>query len=254
MSIEKFTGSFEKEESGCTIIINQTIQSIKDCAVLGVYVHLLSRPPGWNINAKNLIDHFGSSKKKIYGILNKLIEMRLLHRWQSKENGKFKKYHYTLFLKPYDQLEFLPRPLFADTVNGDTYKTKKDLQNKDNTISVPSETLAVVPKKVTEEKIKPEQIADVYHETLPDSPKIKVIDDKLANQLKAMVNKWPKYSSEGKAFSLESFKNYLLAIKSSQPKFLEEYRTKEGGKRKNNLRTLTRDKNICQLLNNEFSF
>jgi len=52
--IDKFDGSFDQEESGCTIFINQTVNTIKDLAAGGLYMYLLCRPKNWKLNIKHL--------------------------------------------------------------------------------------------------------------------------------------------------------------------------------------------------------
>ena len=143
MSIEKFSGSFTKEDNGCSIVINETIQGIKDPAALGIYCYLITKPPTWEPNIKELMTHFDMSKDKTYRLIDHLMEINLLHRSQKNENGRFSTYTYTLFLKPRpDFQETVPRPDFPDPEKPDTYKTKKLPQSKDikNTIVDSSNT------------------------------------------------------------------------------------------------------------------
>lgn len=100
----------------------------------------------------------------------------------------------------------------------------------------------------------PEQVRDVYEETLPDSPKVRVIDDELENLIKRMIKNWPKYQPDKHKFTLESFRRFLLAIKKHYPGFLEPYHTEGGNRRQNSLRNIIRDRNIAKLINGEFNF
>ncbi len=109
------------------------------------------------------------------------------------------------------------------------------------------------PKPKTQKTVNMAEVTDAYHEVLPDSPKIRVIDTRLANQIKKMINNWPKYSSSGQEFTLQGFKDFLLAIKQHQPRFLLPYNT-DKGKGHNNLRTITHETNLAKLINNEFNF
>jgi hypothetical protein len=96
-------------------------------------------------------------------------------------------------------------------------------------------------------------ILQVYEEVLPDCPKIKVVDSKLKQQLHQMRKNWPKYQKEGKAFSLESFKDYLVYLKTHYGWFVQPYTTESGSIRRNSLRNFTREINICKIVNGEFS-
>jgi len=136
-NIEKFEGSFSREESGCTIMLNQTIQFIKDVDVLGLYVYLLTKPNDWKINTKELMRHFTKCKDKIHGLLNALIDLGLLKREVSREVGRFSKPTYKLFLKTQASIDFppqaiLPAPVPPAPVKPPLYKTKRSsLQNKE---------------------------------------------------------------------------------------------------------------------------
>ncbi len=72
MSIEKFSGQFKNESRGCTVLVNSTIQSIKEFDVLGLYVYLCSKPESWAPNVQEIMNHTGYSKQKTYRLINKL--------------------------------------------------------------------------------------------------------------------------------------------------------------------------------------
>lgn len=100
-TIEKFTGSFTKESSGCLILFNKTVQSIKHLETLGLYCFLASMPNDWQINPRHLMNAFGHCKDKTYKLLNNLIELKLLSCHEIREQGKFKGNQYVLHLTPY---------------------------------------------------------------------------------------------------------------------------------------------------------
>ncbi len=139
--IEKFSGDFGKEDHGCSIIINQTMNNIRDLDAAGMYGYLSCRPESWKINAKHLKDHFNCGKDKIYSTLTKLIELGLLTVHHKRDKGKFTKPFYMLHTKPISQpaqqikedspLPEKPDTVEPDTANTDTYKTKK-LENKES--------------------------------------------------------------------------------------------------------------------------
>lgn len=101
--------------------------------------------------------------------------------------------------------------------------------------------------------VKTEEVINAYHETLPDSPKIKVCGNELTKQIRSMIKNWPKYQKDGNSFTIESFKDYLGYIKMHYSWLLKPYTTELGKRRCNNLTTLTREKNIVRIVNGEFN-
>ena len=174
-----------------------------------------------------------------------------------REKGRFLHYEYTIHLHaqgfsslPENQ-EPAPCPEKQDTENQDAYKTK-NLQIKDKNII--SESNDSNNNKNQKQNFSAEEIVQVYHETLPQCPKIKKVDRQLANQLKKMQKDWPNNGSSKPEFTLERFKKYLQALEIHCPGFLLEYVTPTGNKRRNNLRTFTREINIAKFINGEFNF
>lgn len=136
MSVQKFTGSFSKEKGGCTSLVNSTVQSIMDMNVLAIYCYLMTKPDDWQINPKEIMNHFGSGKDKVYKALTALIEMKLLLREEFREKGKITHYSYTIFLKPYIENEVEPLPCFPEAVEphavNQHYTKQRDLQIKES--------------------------------------------------------------------------------------------------------------------------
>lgn len=150
--VEKFEGTFEKEEFGVTIICNETLNSIRNPESLGVYIYLLGRPKGWKLNAKQLCEHFQCGKERIYRILNFLLTEGFITCITQRDKGKFSRFHYrvhlrksTMIEKPVDfeidqpitraSIDSSPFPekpdtVKPDTVFQDTYKTK-NIENKE---------------------------------------------------------------------------------------------------------------------------
>ena len=150
-NIEKFSGKMDKEDSGCTISVNETIQSIKDLSVAGLYIYLLSKPPSWNICIKEIRNHFSLSKDKAYRIINTLLEIRLLESIPIREKGRFTQFRYKLYLKPFPEnqelvthglntgLSPVPEkraPATPEPVNKDAYKTKRNTKQRENNINI----------------------------------------------------------------------------------------------------------------------
>lgn len=133
--IEKFKGKFEDIQGGCTVIINKTIQSIRDLEVLGVCVYLTSQPPEWEISAQQLANHFDIGINKSRRILTKLVDIGLLERISIKEKGKFIKHEYNLRLKPshefsevatgHEQRGLLPLHGFREVENREMVTVKR---------------------------------------------------------------------------------------------------------------------------------
>lgn len=142
MSIEKFSGQFKNEAKGVTILINSTIEQIKNAETLGVYVYLATKPDTWKIHYREIMRHFKIGKEKTYRLLNTLMELGLLTREEIKEKGRFKEYVYMLYLKP--NCTEPPFPGFQeavnqDAVNQDAYK-EKNIQNKECSGANPTTT------------------------------------------------------------------------------------------------------------------
>ncbi len=181
--IEKFQGSFLKEDHGCSIMVNSTIQLITDPAALGVYCYLLSKPNTWIPNIRELMNHFCMSKDKAYRIINHLLDIGVLSRNQKNEGGRYSIYEYILHLRPRpENQDTVPRPDLPRPENQETYKTKS-LQNKDKLINTSDskdesgyqETLYPMPPEATKQlsliaivsenlfNIPPQMISDWVH-------------------------------------------------------------------------------------------
>lgn len=135
--IDKYSGSFDQDELGVTVIPTETIKLLNNFTLLALFTFLASCSSNWKLNAKHLAKHFNCNKDKIYNAIDGLIELRLLTRTQVRINGKFHRYHYRLHLRQIVQespslenpdTEPLPNPEIPclekpDTVNPDAYKT-----------------------------------------------------------------------------------------------------------------------------------
>ncbi len=132
--IEKYDGSFEQDELGVTQIPTETIRAIRNTNDLALYTFLASCSKDWKLNAKHLSSHFDCNKEKIYKSIDSLIDQGFLSRTQTRDKGKFVRYHYRLHLRRIDQpcLE-KPDTVKPDTENPDAYKTE-NLQNKKSII------------------------------------------------------------------------------------------------------------------------
>src|ERR1700730_7963141 len=104
MAIEKFKGSFKIEKSGCTTLVNKTINYIRNSDALALYTYLSCRPDNWDLNVKQIMSHFEWGRDKTYKSLTKLQDLFLLKKIDHREQGMFIKHEYCLFLRPISPL------------------------------------------------------------------------------------------------------------------------------------------------------
>ena len=247
MSIQKFEGSFAKHDGGVTPIPNKTILAIRNPATIGIYCYLCTKPATWKINSLEIQKHFNIGRDRVRSAINELMELNLLKKKEIKVNGRFTGNHYTLYLEACDsedEMELpspgIPSPDLPLAVST-THINNRYIHN----IEVEKKDIITISEN---------DILSAYHEVLPDSPKVRIVDQRLGRQLKKMQKNWPKYSASGQAFTLDGFKGFLLAIKQRNPGFLRPYTTESGNTRQNGLRTLTSETNIAKIINDEFNF
>lgn len=237
MSIEKFNGKFTKEDLGVTQIPTKTLQQIKNIDALGVYVYLASKPDNWNINPKEIRDHFNIGKNKTYKILNYLIATGYLIATEIREKGKFVGVEYFLLLRPIDTttIDDKPCPQKPDTEkrgpeNGD-YTKHREIQNLDFKKEDKSSSSSSNDKEEEEEiylddEYRPSSklsmafmvaVVNVYMHCRPQAQKhsLKTIRKDIQNKIKWMVKNWKQY--RGRYFTLEDFGQYLIDLLKHEP-------------------------------------
>jgi len=130
--IEKLSVKFNEIQGGCTANHTKTIQSIRNPDELAIYVYLSSKPPEWNVNVKELMDHFGIGRDRVYKALKNLQMRRLILRKEIREKGKFIEFEYYLFLSPFPEnkevdepFPDLPEAAKPEAVNQEAYKEEK---------------------------------------------------------------------------------------------------------------------------------
>ena len=144
MSIEKFSGQFKNESRGCTVLINETIQSIKDFSVLGLYAYLCSKPETWEPNVLEIMRHTGYSKQKTYRLITALLSVGLMTKVAIRNKGRFTHFQYTIHLHP-QGISPVPKKQeveIQEVENEDAYKTKnftkqRTIEKKRTTPSIP---------------------------------------------------------------------------------------------------------------------
>jgi predicted DNA-binding transcriptional regulator len=142
MSIEKFSGQFKNEAKGVTILVNSTVEKLKDIEALGLYVYLSTKPDTWKIHYRDIMRHFNIGKDKAYRLLNTLMEEGLLSRTEVREKGRFKQYVYMLYIKPIcteSPCPENPETVRPEGVKPETYK-EKNIQNKECSGADPTTT------------------------------------------------------------------------------------------------------------------
>jgi len=100
------------------------------------------------------------------------------------------------------------------------------------------------------------ELINIYRELFPHNPQPhkRVISTSLKKTLLTLVKRWPELDPNGNALTYEAFKRYLIALKSSAPKFaLGEYVTDEGNRKKNGLETFARWNTVVKFLENAYS-
>ena len=133
-TIEKFTGKLEKEDSGFTMMLNDTIQNITNIDALAIYSYLSTKPSGWHINTVEISKHFNIGRDKTRKAFSYLTQMGLLIPTENRHLGKIIDKSYRLKLriqKPGPENQFLatthaspPGPENPGLVNQGPYKTK----------------------------------------------------------------------------------------------------------------------------------
>ena len=109
MAIEKFRGKFSIEDGGCTIIITETSNIIRNGDAAALYYYLICRSPDWELNIDHLKNHFSWGKTKVYNALTYLQEIFLLKKIEHREKGRFIKHEYILMLRPFPHFSPLPK-------------------------------------------------------------------------------------------------------------------------------------------------
>jgi hypothetical protein len=100
------------------------------------------------------------------------------------------------------------------------------------------------------------EMIDVYRETFPNNPQPHptLIATSLQKTLQTLIKRWPEADPNGKALDIPAFRRYLIAMRDYAPGFsLNEYTTKDGNKKKNNMETFCRWNTLVKFLENQYS-
>jgi len=219
MSIEKFTGQFKNEANGVTILINSTIEAIKDVEALGLYVYLCSKPDAWKIHYREIMRHFNIGKEKAYRLLNTLMDVNVLTRIEIREKGKFKEFLYMLYLRPVcapTPFPDFPEAAKPEAVFQDAYITK-NLKNKESITTSEQSS----PTVATFSEITPVELVRVYEQELPDNPKVSYnpATGEIDPSIRRLVKPFKRYfeAKTGNKLTMDGFRAYLEGLKEDAP-------------------------------------
>jgi hypothetical protein len=99
-TIEKFTGKLEKEDSGFTMMLNDTVQNIKSSDALAIYCYLATKPSGWIINTVEISRHFlKMGRDKTKNAMRYLVGLGLLIPTEHRHKGKIISKSYLLKIR-----------------------------------------------------------------------------------------------------------------------------------------------------------
>lgn len=244
MSIEKCNPSrsylkHEKEEP-YTKNYNETINAITDCAALGIYIYLSSKPENWEINVKQLMNHFSKGRDFIKSKLKYLRQIGALSTNDVRdEKGKFVSRHTTLHkrvsstvlkIQPLDNPdsgESLPTNKriiqTKETTTTTTEIAEKEVRKKEEEVRKEKEEEAIAEAVEFEKKRISkqdnanqdiyQQVIQVFNEVIPERKAPLRPTKKLKSNIDELIEIWPDISKQGFMFSIERFKKYLLKLR-----------------------------------------
>lgn len=210
-----------------------------------------------------LAEEIGSTKRSINEYLRELRDCGLIGTLQPQAGGlnHFVFYDHEWMHTPInknlvyksdtndpEQNPALPRAESCSTPEQNPARiNKKEIKQIKNTIS---------DLKKSQEKNKSipiEQMIDVYHELLPECPKVKIVGTDLERQLKTLQQRWPEISANKEQFSLDGFRKFILFIKEKFTFLITPYETEHGKIKQGGLKRITQFNIIAKCLNGEFS-
>lgn len=101
-----------------------------------------------------------------------------------------------------------------------------------------------------------QQMIEVYRETFPDNPQphSRAISTSLQKALQTFIKRWPEVDPGGRSLDLETFRKYMMLLRTTAPRFsLGEYITKDGHKKKNGMETFCRWNTLVKFLEDQYS-
>lgn len=186
------------------------------------------------INRRNAINIANKLKKKGYITRTKINQKEYL--WNTVKKG--------VLVSPSDT-SLVSSSDTALVSSSDTQNTSKLKTNKENNISESDDSPA------TDLNDFVQQVVDVYHEKLPEMPKIKIITDEVKKAVKTLINEWSKI--KGVDLTINGIGRYFEGRRELTPWILEPYKTREGNLRRSRLINLIRVDNVRKFYNGDYT-
>lgn len=248
--VEKLQPRLYKESLAFTQLLNETLNAINDAEVLGIYCYLASKPEEWEINKTQLRNHFKIGINKMDNIFTELRALGLLEMIPVKNNkGEISHWDYYLKMRISKPRESTPMKSIGMESIGmeNTPPINKEIINKEikNNISESGDS------PTTDLNDFVQQVVDVYHEKLPEMPKIKIITDEVKKAVKTLINEWSKI--KGVDLTINGIGRYFEGRRELTPWILEPYKTREGNLRRSRLINLIRVDNVRKFYNGDYT-
>ncbi len=204
-------------------------------------------------------------RSQYFKSMNELENVGLILRDPSSEIGKVAIIHIARHLYHFKP-ELAPKPVLISPseepvhmVDGGVHTVDTLFINSSHEIPTTSNSQDSKPKLSRKEPSHPpilKEMIEAYRETFPDNPQPhpKVISTSLEKTLQTFIKRWPEHDPEGKAMTLDSFRRYMVGLKTFAPKFsLGAYVTPEGNRKKNSLETFCRWNTLVKFLENSYT-
>ena len=243
--VEKLQPRLYKESLGFTQLLNETLNAIDDAEILGIYCYLASKPEEWEISKTQLRNHFKIGINKMDNIFTKLRAIGLLEMIPVKnDKGEIIRWDYYLKMRISTPMKSIGMESIAME---NTPPINKEYINKEiiNTTSEPEGS----PSTSIDDFV--QQVVDVYHDKLPEMPKIKIITDEVRRAIKTLIKEWPKI--KGIDLTLEGIGRYFEGRKELTPWILLSYKTSQGNLKRSRLINIIRIDNVRKFYNGDYT-
>lgn len=94
------------------------------------------------------------------------------------------------------------------------------------------------------------QIIDVYHEQLPEMPKIKLVTNEIKKAVKVLEKEW--VNIKGDKITIQAISRYFEGRRKLTPWILQPYQTKDGNTRRSRLINIIRIDNVRKFYNGDY--
>ena len=94
------------------------------------------------------------------------------------------------------------------------------------------------------------QVIDVYHEQLPEMPKIKLVTNEIKKAVKVLEKEW--VNIKGDKITIQAISRYFEGRRKLTPWILQPYQTKDGNTRRSRLINIIRIDNVRKFYNGDY--